>query len=76
MRRLAPLLLLSALPWTGCAVPPPLMVPASLLGCQARPAPPAEEADDAMLADYILTLDDRGEDCASRLARIREVLRP
>ena len=59
----------------GCAPLSPL-VPASLLGCQARPAPPGDGTDDAMLAEYILALDDRGEDCAGRLARVREVLRP
>ncbi len=75
MERLAPRLLLSALPLMGCA-PPHQVVPASLLACQARPAVPGAGADDAMLADYVVALDERGEDCAGRLARVREVLLP
>ena len=76
MARLAPLLLLSALPWTGCAPPPAPVVPASLLACQPRPQPPAAAADDATLAEFIVALDERGEDCAGRLLRVREVLLP
>lgn len=76
MARLALLLPLFALPWTGCAPPPAPVVPASLLVCQPRPAPPAEGADDATVAEFIVALDDRGEDCAGRLLRVREVLLP
>ena len=75
MERLAPRLLLSALPLMGCA-PPHQVIPASLLACQDRPAVPAAGADDAMLAEYVVALDERGEDCAGRLARVREVLLP
>lgn len=75
MGRLAPRLLLSALPLMGCA-PTQQLVPASLLVCEARPAVPDEEADDVAVAEYIVALDTRGEDCAGRLARVREVLLP
>lgn len=75
MARLAPHLLLFALLSTGCASPRPL-VPSSLLSCLPRPTLPDDSADDASLAEFIVQLDERGEDCAGRLARVREVLLP
>ena len=60
----------------GCAatepaavIVPPVVLPTALRQCQARPEPPAEPTSDADLARFILALDERGEDCASTLAR-------
>ena len=70
------LLALCALSLAACAppLPPPAISPA-LLMCAARPSVP-DNPDDAALAEFILALDERGEDCAGRLVRIREVLLP
>lgn len=76
MERLALLLLPCALLLTACGQPPAPVVPSSLLVCLPRPAPPPPAADDATVAEFIVALDERGEDCAGRLLRVREVLLP
>lgn len=78
-RRLPALLcLLSAPLWTGCAPSVPVLVrqevPVSLLACQAQPEPP-DGQDDQALALWILDLAAAGEDCRSRLTRVKELLR-
>lgn len=75
MGRVVPLLLLSVLLLPACESPRPV-VPGSLLDCLPRPPIPDDNADDATLAEFIVALDERGEDCAGRLARVREVLLP
>jgi hypothetical protein len=71
--------LLFALVLTACAQPAPpparpaLALTRDLLACRERPPVPNLVQDaDVML--WILDLDERGEDCAQRLARVREVL--
>ena len=62
---------------TGCANPPPtshLPVPATLLTYAAEPEVPADGADDAGLADWILGLRKAGAECRSRLAAVRGIL--
>ena len=82
MRRLVPrpawpaLSLLLAL--SACARPDPppgRPVPASLLVCRPEPAVP-ELTEDAVLMFYLLDLVEAGEDCRSRLARVREIVGP
>lgn len=51
------------------------MVPPSLLVCRPEPAVP-DIAEDAHLMLYVLDLVEAGEDCRSRLARVREVIGP
>lgn len=64
------------LPWTGCApVPPPLVVPPTLLACLPAPAVP-DAPDDPALARWVLDLAEAGEDCRARLARVREIVTP
>ena len=67
--------LLCAPLWMGCAPPPPLVVPASLLACAAAPAVP-EAPDDAAVARLLLDYAEAHEDCAGRLARVREIVTP
>jgi hypothetical protein len=83
MRRPAPRpawpALLSVLALTACAQPAPAPPPPALalsrdlLVCRDRPPVPAL-VQDADLMLWIVDLDERGEDCAQRLARVREVL--
>lgn len=78
--RPALLLALCALCSTGCAphLAPVVVrqqVPAGLLECQAAPLPPGPEADDAALAYFILDLAGAGDDCRSKLGRVRELLK-
>jgi hypothetical protein len=75
--------LLSALLLTACASDPPqvvqaprLEVPASLLACQPQPEPPDPFLNDADLAYWIVDLGAAGDDCRSKLKRVREVLAP
>lgn len=77
-RRRMPALLppLFALPWTACApVPSPLVVPPSLLACAPAPAVP-DSPDDKALARLLLDFAEAHEDCAGRLARVREIVTP
>lgn len=76
VRPLLPLLLLCA----ACAAPPaPLLlrpeIPADLLACQAQPDPPATVRTDADLATWIVDLATAGDDCRSRLGRVKDLLR-
>lgn len=66
---------------TACALPAPAPPPPALalapglLVCRPRPPVPAIEQDaDLML--WIVDLDEAGEDCRGRLARVREVIGP
>ncbi|MFA9204863.1 MAG: hypothetical protein ACEQSH_00245 [Bacteroidia bacterium] len=64
---------------TACATPARLAVvrqevPPSLLVCQEQPAPPASP-DDTALALWLLDLAAAGEDCRSRLGRVKDLLR-
>ena len=74
-------LLPCALLLTGCAssLPnvveaPRLTVPASLLACAGQPEPPATEADDTVLAHWILDLAAAGDDCRGKLSAVAKVL--
>ncbi len=75
-------LLLFALVSTACALPEPVAPPRpalalapSLTTCRPRPPVPVIEQDaDLML--WVLDLDEAGEDCRQRLARVREVSGP
>lgn len=64
----------------GCAGETPAVrverveVPPSLLTCAARPAVPELLRSDADLAVLLLDMDEAGEDCRSRLARVRELV--
>lgn len=49
-----------------------LAPPAELLHCRPRPLPPVEMRTDADLANWLLDLDEAGEDCRSRVHRTRE----
>lgn len=49
-------------------------VPAPLLACLPAPEPPAEPVDDTALALWIVDLSAAGDDCRSRLARVKELL--
>lgn len=72
----APIALACALLSTGCAhAPPPLVVPPSLLACAPAPAIPAEP-DDRGVAQLLLDYAEAHEDCAGRLARVREIVTP
>jgi hypothetical protein len=82
MRRLVPrpvwpaLSLLLAL--SACALPDPppaRLVPPTLLVCRPEPAVP-ELTEDAVLMFFVLDLIEAGEDCRSRLARVREIVGP
>ena len=72
----------SVLALTACAQPAPappprpaLALSQGLLNCRPRPPVPAIEQDaDLML--WIVDLDEAGEDCRGRLARVREVIGP
>ena len=85
MRRLAPRPAWPALSFvlalTACAQPvpapppPALALTRDLLICRPRPPVPAIEQDaDLML--WIVDIDEAGEDCRQRLARVREVIGP
>lgn len=50
-------------------------MPPSLLVCRAEPAVP-ELTEDAVIMLYVLDLVEAGEDCRSRLARVREIIGP
>ena len=70
---------LSAVLLTRCAPPPdPVLVkpliPASLLTCGERPAPPLAPTN-AGLADFILDLAGWGDGCHDHLQRVKELLR-
>jgi hypothetical protein len=52
----------------------PLEVPASLKTCAPEPVPPAGGADDAAVADYIVAIDDAGEDCRTHLRALNSVI--
>lgn len=66
---------------TACAEMPPAVeirtvrqnVPAALLSCPEHPVPP-EAPDDHAVAAYVLALAEAGEDCRSKLARVRAVV--
>jgi hypothetical protein len=67
--------LLCAPLWMGCAPPVPVVVPPSLLAC--APAPMVQDApDDSAIARLLLDLAEAHEDCAGRLARVREIVAP
>lgn len=72
----APIALACALLSTACApVPLPAVVPPTLLAC--APAPPIPDApDDRAVAQLLLGFAEAHEDCAGRLARVREILTP
>lgn len=76
-RPLALILPLFALALQGCASGPPVVLvdrprpPDLLLSCRASPPQP-EMRTDADLAIHILDIEDAGDDCRSRLDRIRE----
>lgn len=67
---------------TACAPPvpappprPALALAPGLLVCRPRPPVPSIEQDaDLML--WIVDLDEAGEDCRGRLARVRDVIDP
>lgn len=66
--------LLSGPLWTGCApAPRPVVVPPSLLACAPAPAVPASP-DDQAVARLLLYYAEAHEDCAGRLARVREIV--
>jgi hypothetical protein len=44
--------------------------------CLLQPEPPPKGADDPTLARSMVDLAEAGEDCRSRLARVREVVGP
>ena len=50
-------------------------IPASAFECMPRPAFPEVLNSDADLGELIVTLDERGEDCAARLASIGRIVR-
>ena len=86
MRRLVPRpawpLLLCVLVSTACAPPEPVAPPRpalalapNLLMCRARPPVPVIEQD-AELMLWVLELDEAGEACRQRLARVREIIGP
>jgi hypothetical protein len=52
---------------------PRLQLPDTLLTCLPQPTP-GNIADDADLADYILDLADAGDDCRSKVSRIKEIM--
>lgn len=68
---LLPLISLSA----GCAHDPrqPL-IPESLLTCKPRPTVPSGDYTDNDLAEFILRLEEAGEDCRQRLGAVRGVV--
>lgn len=83
MRKRLPLvltLLLSAPLWTGCAaVPviseaPRITIPASLQTCPAEPTPPADSANDATLADFVVDLAAAGQACRDNLASVNRII--
>lgn len=51
------------------------MVPPSLLHCRPEPAVP-DVTEDADLMRYVIDLVEAGEDCRSRVDRIREIVGP
>lgn len=59
------------------AVPPrpALSLAPSLLTCRSEPAVP-DLTEDAVLMTWIVDVIEAGEDCRSRLARVREVIGP
>lgn len=67
--------LLCGLLLTGCALAPPLVIPPSLLACAPAPAVP-DTPDDRAVAQMLLDYAEAHEDCASRLARVREIVTP
>ena len=62
---------------SGCALPDPpaRLVPATLMVCRPEPAVP-DLTEDAVVMLYIVDLVEAGEDCRSRLARVREIVGP
>lgn len=61
----------------GCAtLPPPVVVPASMLRCSPAPPVPAADDGDAALARFILDLAEAGEDCRTRLRLVGEIVTP
>lgn len=75
-RRPALLPLLCVPLWTACApAPPPVVVPPSLLACAPAPAVP-DAPDDRAVAQLLLDYAEAHEDCAARLARVREIVTP
>lgn len=72
----APIALACALLSTGCAPAlAPLVVPPSLLACAPAPAVP-DAPDDRAVAQLLLDFAEAHEDCAGRLARVREIVTP
>lgn len=72
------LLILSAPLWTACAAPPaPVVVrqtvPPGLLSCQPQPDIPATR-DARVIAVLIVDLAAAGDDCRSKLGRVRALL--
>lgn len=75
-RRPALLPLLCAPLWMACApVTQPVVVPPSLLACMPAPAVP-DAPDDRAVAQLLLDYAEAHEDCAGRLARVREIVTP
>ena len=66
--------LLSVLLLTGCAQPK-VVVPASLLQCQAQPGLELT-MDDHAVARWMLDTVDAGEDCRAKLRLVRGLVAP
>lgn len=55
-------------------VAPP--IPADRLACAPKPRPPVGVTMQSGVAAFLLEIDAWGDDCASRMAGLREMLRP
>lgn len=78
LRPPARLLLLLLLPLTACEAGPAVLVrqevPPPLLACRPAPEPPPDPMTDTALALWIVDLSAAGEDCRTRLHRVKELL--